>query len=65
MKPFTQHTLEVEYKIIKEVGQAADTKLCKYTTQTTNTNAQHQQTLLFKFGAILSLCVSICLLPKS
>jgi hypothetical protein len=63
MKPCIQHTLEVKQKIIKEMGQAAETKLCKYTTQTTNIMTQHQHTLLFQFGAIPSLCVSICLLP--
>lgn len=65
MKRCVQHTLEVKQKIIKEVGQAADTKLCKYTTQTINIIAQHQNTLLFQFGAILSLCVLICLLTVS
>jgi len=45
--------------------QAADTKLRKYTTQTINIIAQHQHTLQFQLGAILSLCVLICLLPIS
>jgi len=47
VKHYIQHTLEVKQKIIKEVGQAADTKLCKYATQTINIIAQHQHTLLF------------------
>jgi len=65
MKPCIQHTLEVKQKIIKEVGQKADTKVCNYTTQNINIIAQHQHTLLFQFEAILSLCALIFLLPIS